>query len=62
MQRNSTNVVDGLKLRDPDAAAAAEIKDHIDGVFDMIRRLIVARRDYFAADADKVLDSYMNGR
>lgn len=55
------NVVDGLKLRDPDAAAAA-MKDHIDGVFDMIRRLIVARRDYFAADAGAVLDGYLNGR
>ena len=54
-------VVDGLKLRNPDAAAVA-MKDHIDRVFTMIRRHIVERRDYFAADADEVLDGYVNGR
>ncbi len=54
-------VVDGLKQRDPEAAAAA-MKDHIDRVFTMIRRLIVERRDYFAADAGEVLDGYVNGR
>ncbi len=54
-------VVDGLKQRDPEAAAAA-MKGHIDRVFTMIRRLIVERRDYFAADAGEVLDGYVNGR
>jgi GntR family transcriptional regulator, rspAB operon transcriptional repressor len=54
-------VVDGLKLRDPDAAEAA-MKTHIDRVFTMIRRHIVERRDYFAADAGEVLDGYVNGR
>lgn len=54
-------VVDGLKLRDPDAAEAA-MKTHIDRVFTMIRRHIVERRDYFAADAGEVLDDYVNGR
>lgn len=54
-------VVDGLKLRDPDQAAEA-MKVHIDRVFTMIRRHIVERRDYFAADAGSVLDSYVNGR
>jgi DNA-binding GntR family transcriptional regulator len=54
-------VVDGLKLRDPEAAAAA-MKVHLDRVFTMIRRHIVERRDYFAADAGDVLDGYVNGR
>ena len=54
-------VVDGLKLRDPDAAEAT-MKTHIDRVFTMIRRHIVERRDYFAADAGEVLDGYVNGR
>jgi DNA-binding GntR family transcriptional regulator len=54
-------VVDGLKLRDPDAAADA-MKVHIERVFTMIRRHIVERRDYFAADAGDVLDGYVNGR
>ena len=54
-------VVDGLKLRDPDSAEAA-MKTHIDRVFTMIRRHIVERRDYFAADAGQVLDGYVNGR
>lgn len=54
-------IVDGLKQRDPDAAAAA-MKVHIDRVFTMIRRLIVERRDYFAADAADVLDTYVNAR
>ena len=54
-------VVDGLKLRDPDSAEAA-MKTHIDRVFTMIRRHIVERRDYFAADAGEVLDGYVNGR
>jgi GntR family transcriptional regulator, rspAB operon transcriptional repressor len=56
-----SSVVDGLKLRDPDAAEAA-MKVHIDRVFTMIRRLIIDRRDYFAADAGEVLDGYVNGR
>ncbi|MEI6099930.1 MAG: GntR family transcriptional regulator [Alphaproteobacteria bacterium] len=53
-------VVDGLKLRDPEAAESA-MKTHIDRVFTMIRRHIVERRDYFAADAGEVLDGYVNG-
>lgn len=51
-------VVDGLKQRDPEAAAAA-MKVHVDRVFNMIRRLIVERRDYFAADSGEVLDGYV---
>ena len=54
-------VVDGLKQRDPEAAAAA-MKVHIDRVFTMIRRLIVERRDDFATDAVDVLDGYVNRR
>ncbi len=54
-------VVDGLKLRDPDAAVAA-MQVHIARVFTMIRRHIVERRDYFAADAGDVLDGYVNRR
>jgi DNA-binding GntR family transcriptional regulator len=54
-------VVDGLKLRDPDAAAAA-MQVHVERVFTMIRRHIVERRDYFAADAGEVLEGYVRGR
>ena len=54
-------VVDGLRQRDPEAAAAA-MKVHIDRVFTMIRRHIVERRDYFASDAGEVLDGYVGGR
>lgn len=54
-------VVDGMKKRDPDAAAAA-MKVHLDRVFTMIGQHIVDRRDYFAADAGLVLDSYIKGR
>ncbi len=54
-------VVDGLKLRDPDAAAAA-MQVHLERVFTVIRRHIVERRDYFAADAASVFDGYMQGR
>lgn len=53
-----TAIVDGLKMRDPDAAAVA-MKGHLDRTFTMIRRHIVERRDYFAADAGDVLDSYV---
>ena len=56
-----TAVVDGLKQRDADIAAAA-MKVHVDRVFTMIRRLIVERRDYFTSDASTVLDGYVNGR
>ena len=52
------SIVDGLKQRDPEAAAAA-MKVHIDRVFTMIRRLITERRDYFAADSSEVLDGYV---
>ena len=52
-------IIDGLKLRDPDAAAAA-MKVHLDRVFTMIRRHIVEQRDYFAADAAEVLEGYVD--
>ena len=51
-------VADGLKQRDPEAAAEA-MKIHIDRVFTMIRRLIIERRDYFATDSGEVLDGYV---
>jgi len=54
-------IVAGLESRDPDAAAAA-MQVHLDRVFTMIRRHIVERRDYFAADAVAVLDAYLMGR
>ncbi len=54
-------VVDGLKQREPEIAAEA-MKVHVDRVFTVIRRLIVERRDYFAADAGELLDGYVNGR
>lgn len=50
-------IVDGLKSRDPDAAAAG-MKVHLDRVFLTIRRLIVEKRDYFAADASDFLEEY----
>ena len=45
-----TAIVDALKLRDQEAAAAA-MKVHLDRVFDTIRTLIVQKRDYFATSA-----------
>ena len=53
-----SGIVDGLKLRDPGAAAAA-MKVHLDRVFESIRRLIIERRDYFSANADSDLDRYV---
>ena len=56
--REHMAVADGLKQRDPEAAAEA-MKIHIDRVFTMIRRLIIERRDYFATDSGEVLDGYV---
>lgn len=50
-------IVDGLKSRDPDVAAAG-MKIHLDRVFLTIRRLIVEKREYFAADAGDFLEEY----
>ncbi|MDH4442451.1 MAG: GntR family transcriptional regulator [Rhizobium sp.] len=50
-------IVDGLKMRDPEAAAAG-MKVHLDRVFLSIRRLIVEKRDYFASDASEFLEEY----
>lgn len=50
-------IVDGLKMRDPDAAAAG-MKVHLDRVFLTIRRLMIEQRDYFASDASELLDAY----
>jgi GntR family transcriptional regulator, rspAB operon transcriptional repressor len=50
-------IVDGLKLRDPDAAAAG-MKVHLDRVFLTIKRLMVEKRDYFAPDATELLSAY----
>lgn len=50
-------IADGLKMRDPDAAAAA-MKVHLDRVFETIRTLLVQKRDYFAASALESLDNY----
>jgi len=52
-----TDIVDGLRSRDPDAAAAG-MKEHLDRVFLSIRRLIVEKRDYFATDASDLLEEY----
>ena len=54
-------VVNGLKLRNPDAAAAA-MKLHIDRVFSMIQKHIVEHKDYFAPDAPTVLNGYVSQR
>ena len=52
-------IVDGLKLRDPESAAEA-MKIHLDRVFETIRRLIIERRDYFASDADDILNQHFD--
>ena len=59
MLAEHTAIVDGLKLRDPEAAAAA-MKVHLDRTFTMIRRHIAERRDYFAADAAEVPDGHVD--
>lgn len=56
-----TAIVDGLRIRDPDAAAAA-MRMHVDRVFTVIRRHMVERREYFAADAGEVLEGYEHAR
>ena len=45
-------IVDGLRARDPEAAAAG-MKEHLNRVFTSLRRLIVEKRDYFAHDFDE---------
>jgi DNA-binding GntR family transcriptional regulator len=55
--REHTAIVEGLKARDPNAAAAA-MKVHLDRVFDTIRRLIVEQSDYFSPWSPEELDSY----
>lgn len=54
-----TAIVDALKQRDPVAAADA-MKVHLDGVFTLIRRLIVEQRDCFSADAGERLVDYVS--
>lgn len=56
-----TSIVDGLKLRDPEAAAVA-MKVHLDRVFTMVRKHIIERRDYFATNSVDVLDGYVRAR
>jgi DNA-binding GntR family transcriptional regulator len=50
-------VVAGLKLRDPDRAAAA-MEVHLGQVSDTIRQLIAERKDLFSVGATGLLDSY----
>ncbi len=40
-------IADGLRLRDP--AAAAAMKVHLDRLFETIRTLLIERRDYFTS-------------
>jgi GntR family transcriptional regulator, rspAB operon transcriptional repressor len=54
-----TAIADGLRSRDPDRAVVA-MKAHLDRTFTMIRRHIVEKRDYFAANADDVLERHLN--
>ena len=54
-------VVRGLVAHDADGAENA-MKAHIERVFSVIRLHVAERRDYFAADAAAVLDSYIAGR
>jgi GntR family transcriptional regulator, rspAB operon transcriptional repressor len=51
-------IADALRLRDPDAAAAA-MKVHLDRVFETIRTLLVQKREYFAATALENLENYL---
>lgn len=55
-----TAIADGLRLRDPDAAAAA-MKIHLDRVFETIRTLLIQKRDYFAATRLEDLENYVFG-
>jgi DNA-binding GntR family transcriptional regulator len=55
--REHTAIADGLKARDPDAAAAA-MKVHLDRVFDTIRRLIVEESDFFSPVRPEEVDRY----
>ena len=50
-------IADGLRLRDPDAAAAA-MKVHLDRVFETIRTLLIEKRDYFASTSLEKLGDY----
>ncbi|MDR3372439.1 MAG: GntR family transcriptional regulator [Ancalomicrobiaceae bacterium] len=50
-------IVDGLRLRDPEAAAAA-MKVHLDRVFETIRTLMIERKDYFATTALEGVEGY----
>jgi len=46
-----------LRLSDPDVAEAA-MKFHLTRVFETVRKLIAAHREYFDADALTVLSRY----
>jgi GntR family transcriptional regulator, rspAB operon transcriptional repressor len=50
-------IADRLRLRDPDAAAAA-MKVHLDRVFETIRTLLIEKRDYFASTSLERLEDY----
>jgi DNA-binding GntR family transcriptional regulator len=50
-------IADGLRLRDPDAAAAG-MKVHLDRVFETIRTLLIEKRDYFASTSLEKLEDY----
>jgi DNA-binding GntR family transcriptional regulator len=50
-------IVEGLKHRDPNEAAAA-MKIHLDRVFDTIRRLLAESSDYFSPPMPGELDRY----
>ena len=52
-------IVEGLKLRDPERAAAA-MHGHLDRVFETVRTLLVEQKDLFAADAEITLENYSN--
>ncbi len=50
-------IADGLRLRDPEAAAAA-MKLHLDRLFQTIRTLLIEKREYFISSSLEKLEDY----
>jgi DNA-binding GntR family transcriptional regulator len=50
-------IADGLRLRDPEVAAAA-MKLHLDRLFQTIRTLLIEKREYFISSSLEKLEDY----
>lgn len=55
--REHAAIAEGLKARDPGAAAIA-MRIHVERVFDTVRTLIAEKSDYFSASARRDLDYF----